>query len=122
MLKRYKDDPILRKVFNIDYQKRELAPYPSDPDLIPEWKKTARNYYNDEPIRVYKARQVQYILNEAQKYKGYDFHFQHQFDFRGRVYTLGSGMNFQSWDLPRALIALPGCTGPYSKLVLDKIR
>lgn len=70
-----------------------------------EWKKIARQSYEEEQERVSSVREVIGTLGQANRYVKYPaIHFVYTLDFRSRVYSVSSRVSPQGGDLQKALL------------------
>lgn len=108
LLEKVLQNPRLQKVFKINFSKPKLPnyPYQGSRKAIQAWKTDIREYHDTRAERIQKGLMLRKILKEAKEYQGDPFMFGHQYDFRGRIYSLGSALNYQGYDLPRALVSI----------------
>jgi len=99
-----------------------IAPDTQCPELITAHKQRARQWYDAEVQRKSEAKTFSNRLGVAQQFEGKTIHFPHQFDFRGRVYSIPPFLNHQGPDICRGLLEFadpvePGIRGKYWLLV-----
>lgn len=82
------------------------------PDQLAEfhqWKVAVREWHTETKIRGVQWGRYYEALRIARKFRGYPLYFVYQFDFRGRMYAMTSGVSPQGSDLQKAL--LMACDG-----------
>lgn len=70
-----------------------------------KYKIKARKAYDEEAIRVSKCFALTSLINLAETYEDFDeFYYPLQYDFRGRIYPVPSGLTYQDSDLAKSLL------------------
>jgi DNA-directed RNA polymerase len=80
-------------------------PPSDDPDVVAQWKREKTETLDAEMKRVSKIREVDTALRVAERFVDFErVWFPHNLDWRGRMYTIPTGLQPQGSDLQRGLL------------------
>ena len=74
-------------------------------DTLLAYRSTEKRRYEREAKRISRALQASQMISTAKRFATYDaIYFPHNFDFRGRMYAIPTGLNPQGSDIAKALL------------------
>lgn len=102
--------PIIKKMPGRDIlgklPKDPLVNYETDEAALKAWKKAAAQNYRKEKARQSRRYQLEFALDQAEKFKGYErIWFPHSLDFRGRIYATPK-FSPQGSDMDKGMLLL----------------